>query len=87
MNFIYPEKKLNHFILRRYTRLYWELEKSARFESIRYLRYRDPYEGHKDLSYWDQVAKNQEEIAESATSALDAIRNRVERWERIQEIT
>lgn len=63
-----------------------EVEKAARFESIQY-RYRDPYEDHKNLSYWDQASKNQKEIAESATLALDAIRNRVERWERIQEIT
>ncbi len=33
--------------------------------------------------YWDQAVKNQKEIANAATAALDAIRTRVEKWERI----
>lgn len=60
-----------------------EVERAARLESIQY-RYRDPYEGHKEMEYWDQAVKNQELIASAANNALETIRARVERWEQLQ---
>ncbi|WP_019601178.1 hypothetical protein [Teredinibacter turnerae] len=58
------------------------VESAARLESIQF-QYRNPYEDHYKQDYWDQAVKNQKEIANAATAALDAIRTRVEKWERI----
>jgi hypothetical protein len=57
-----------------------EVESAARLESIQF-KHRDHYEDHNKQDYWEQAVKNQKEIASAATTALDAIRSRVEKWE------
>ena len=56
-----------------------EVEKAAHAESLEY-QHRDYLQKKNVLEYWDKAQERQQQVADSAVDALEAIRTRVQQW-------
>lgn len=61
------------------------IEKKSRRESLEY-QHKDPEEGKNFLDYWDSAEKNQEQIIELAEVAMQKIRDRVTKWDPLNQV-
>ena len=60
-----------------------ELDRAGWHEVIQY-RSRSPYEGRGfDPDYWEKALENSEKISAFADQAIEAIRHRIKRWEKL----